>query len=585
MQQFFDVVQSTTGRALPAATVTVYDSTNALATLYSDNGVTTKANPTTTNSDGEYWFYAVNGTYHLTIAAAGFSGDTRQGIVLFDPADPIAAEDVSYTPAGTGAVVTTVQTKLRETVSVMDFGAKGDNSTDDTAAIQAALNSAVSQNKDLHVPAGTYILTSSITATSSGVDCISIVGDGAGLSNLFWPLAVTVGLDLTYTDNYRSPNIVGLSLITSADSLGTALKVMGPETASTTYLGPSVYDLSIHGADVTTQGWSIGIEFYTCWYIELDRVTIKGADGYLSPFAAAVGIKLTSCQVIYASNFVIFHVEVGILDAASGVASHGEGFAFSNFEIVGCTKGISLSADGIAPGTNIGPGHINSNEIGIEVANRYQMSIHDMLIYRTQSSAVTYIGLSLSNAMDCHIHDNTFEGLVGPSTDMYGILITGAGTSDYIQVHDNTFKAFVGTNKYGIVIGTGAGSCNVHDNIADSTIAALILVNSDAEKTNTFRNNYPVIVQPLTANAATPSVGNDINGQWDTVNSVATTITNFTDAYQTQVICVLANDANTTIQHNAGLILKGGVNFVMASGNIITLRRDATVWREVSRTA
>jgi polygalacturonase len=63
---------------------------------------------------------------------------------------------VGFLQAGTGAVATTVQAKLRETVSVKDFGAVGDGSTDDTAAIRAAMNQAAVNGGDVIFEAKTY---------------------------------------------------------------------------------------------------------------------------------------------------------------------------------------------------------------------------------------------------------------------------------------------------------------------------------------------------------------------------------------------------------------------------------------------
>jgi hypothetical protein len=69
------------------------------------------------------------------------------------------AASIVYDPAGTGAVATTVQDKLRETVSVKDFGAVGNGTIDDTTAIQAALNTSY----DVYVPIGTYLISSTIS--------------------------------------------------------------------------------------------------------------------------------------------------------------------------------------------------------------------------------------------------------------------------------------------------------------------------------------------------------------------------------------------------------------------------------------
>jgi len=91
--------------------------------------------------------------------------------------ETIGAEQVGYQPAGTGAVATDVQTKLRETVSVKDFGAVGDGVTDDTAAIQAAIDSGATA---VYVPKGDYLVASlSITSKTR----LKIYGEKSRLFN------------------------------------------------------------------------------------------------------------------------------------------------------------------------------------------------------------------------------------------------------------------------------------------------------------------------------------------------------------------------------------------------------------------
>jgi len=77
---------------------------------------------------------------------------------------------VTYNEGGTGAVTRTVKAKLQETVSVKDFGAVGDGVTDDTAAIQAALNS----GGGIYFPPATYIINGNLTVGNN----TTLIGSG-----------------------------------------------------------------------------------------------------------------------------------------------------------------------------------------------------------------------------------------------------------------------------------------------------------------------------------------------------------------------------------------------------------------------
>ena len=106
--------------------------------------------------------YTEDSNSQITFSSGLNLGDKVQFIVgeVFDGTQSAAA--TSYTPAGTGAVTTNVQAKLRESVSVKDFGATGDGVTDDSAAILAAFDSIRTTGGEIDFPnsGGTTYLVS-----------------------------------------------------------------------------------------------------------------------------------------------------------------------------------------------------------------------------------------------------------------------------------------------------------------------------------------------------------------------------------------------------------------------------------------
>lgn len=119
--------------------------TTPLATYTTASGTQSNANPIILDSRGEaaVWL-STTAAYKFKLTDSTnveiWTADNIEGSVgAADLAASTGSSLVGYLPAGSGAVATTVQTKLRESVSVQDFGADPTGAVDATTAINAAL--------------------------------------------------------------------------------------------------------------------------------------------------------------------------------------------------------------------------------------------------------------------------------------------------------------------------------------------------------------------------------------------------------------------------------------------------------------
>jgi hypothetical protein len=97
-------------------------------------------------------------------AAISFTGFKGQVGTVADLADADGSDWIGYQPAGLSSVARSAEDKMRDFVSVKDFGAVGDGVTDDTAAIHAAFDYIKNAfyGGGLIFPSGIYLTKSQI---------------------------------------------------------------------------------------------------------------------------------------------------------------------------------------------------------------------------------------------------------------------------------------------------------------------------------------------------------------------------------------------------------------------------------------
>jgi hypothetical protein len=197
--QFFD------NNGVPLAGGKLYTyaagTTTPQATFTSRTGVTQNANPIILDSAGrtpeQIWStegllykYVVETADNVLIRSwDNIGGSVVASDLAQDLAAPSGSSLVGFLQSGVSATPTTVETKLRETVSVKDFGAAGDGVTDDTAAIRAAATAANAKGIPLLVNPGTYFIDSpgdiELRVSLDATGAVFKLGANMGLTPVF----------------------------------------------------------------------------------------------------------------------------------------------------------------------------------------------------------------------------------------------------------------------------------------------------------------------------------------------------------------------------------------------------------------
>ena len=336
--QFFDA----NGAPLVGGLLYTYEagSTTPLTSYTDSTGVSANTNPIVLDSRGEanLWFGA--SIYKITLYDSAnvliwTVDNVSSALVLL--AAPSGSSLVGYLPEGTGAVPTTVQAKLRESVSVKDFGAVGNGVADDTVAIQTALNHirTSTTEKALYIPTGVYKLTDTLSARNLAAfngGNYMIYGDG--ISSVLYQTGAgkdvlvigSFSTGATTTDIQEGVTLSGFSMVgTTGTSKGLYVNSVARSFFDNLYIVADEYALFLEGCLINT--WD-GIKLSYANFNEnpiagITIPTTREYGLYVSPSNQAYTTNVWNSLVIEGNSVYGGYVEGGSTNTYNNLVCEG----------------------------------------------------------------------------------------------------------------------------------------------------------------------------------------------------------------------------------------------------------------------
>lgn len=392
---------------------------------------------------------------------------------------------ISFQQSGVSAAVRSVTSRMRDWVSVKDFGAVGDGTTNDTAAVQAA----IAAHSNIFFPPGTYRLQAGLTSSNKA---LRLYGSGKSATILRWDTAVTNAIAVTNSAGLGASSrfpfqINDMTLSAGVAAAGTAISLdytIGAGGFVYTGINSLVLEnVDIRGDDyfgAATKYWTRGLYLKNTGSVVMSKLNMLGKQNIAGTKAVQIEATNGPNTSFFVKDFTSTWWETGVdIYNNTGNTYTIEGLYFTDFEIVGSNRGVFVRG-GPVHALRMANGHIN----GETAAVQYDASARGSTAFGLSNSYVQianlYSGtyktgsvLSLDVVHYSQIHDNYISGKPAPFTiaqNGIACLSSNRCTIDGNTLVDlNGTGILVGNNGVtGECVGTVVGETNAYQNVNTS---------------------------------------------------------------------------------------------------------------------